>query len=144
MIRRGRRPAVDPAASVKYQRVGASLMKGARDLEALAAEGDSYGNAIAVIAIHAAIAYTDALSVRFGGFKSAEGDHVRVVDALKEALGKRADETAIRHLRRVLAEKDQVAYQGEYYTIADARRLTAATEKFATWAEDLLRFSPAP
>jgi hypothetical protein len=97
-----------------------------------------------VVAIHAAIAYTDSLSIRFAGFKSVEGDHVRVVDALKEALGDRADEKAIRLLRRVLAQKDQVAYQGEYYTVADAKRLAADAQAFAAWAEDLLRFNPAP
>jgi hypothetical protein len=144
MVRRGRRPAVDPAASVKYQRVAAALMKSASDLTELAADGGRYGNAIGIVAIHAAIAYADALSIRFGAFKSAEGDHLRAVDALTEALGDRADATAIRHLRRVLAQKDQVSYQGAYFTVADAKRLTADAQEFAAWAEDLLRYRPAP
>lgn len=118
-------------------------MKSASDLAELAADEDSYGNAIAIVAIHAAIAYADALSIRFGGFKSIEGDHVRAVDALKEALGDRADATAIRRLQRVLAQKDQVSYQGTHYTVADAKRLTAQAQEFATWAEELLRYRPA-
>jgi hypothetical protein len=135
---------VDPAASAKYQRVAESLMKSVSDLLELAADGDSYSNAIGIVAIHAAIAYTDALSIRFGAMKSIEGDHARAVDALKEALGDRADEKAIRPLRRVLAQKDQVSYQGEYYTVADAKRLAADAQEFASWAEELLRYRPAP
>jgi hypothetical protein len=119
-------------------------MKSASDLAQLATDGDSYGNAIGIVAIHAAIAYADALSIRFGGFKSGEGDHVRAVDALKEALGNRADATAIRHLQRVLAQKDQVSYQGAYYTVADAKRVATEAQGFTAWAEELLRYQPAP
>jgi|SRR5688572_9320630 hypothetical protein len=140
MVRRGRRPSLDPAASVKYQRVAASLMKSASDLAELAGHGDTYGNAIAVVAIHASIAYADALSIRFGAFKSVEGDHVRAVEALKAALGDRANAAAIRRLQRVLAQKDQVSYQGEYYTVSDAKQLTTDAQEFAAWAEDLLRY----
>jgi hypothetical protein len=129
---------------VKYQRVGAALMKSASDLADLGADGDGYGNAIGIVAIHAAIAYADALSIRFGGFKSGEGDHVRAVDALEEALGNRADATAIRHLQRVLAQKDQVFYQGAYYTVADAKRVATEAQGFTAWAEELLRYQPAP
>jgi hypothetical protein len=143
MVRRGRRPSVDPAASAKYQRVAAALLKSASDLTELAAGEPSYGNAIAIVAIHAAIAYADALCIRFGGFKSAEGDHVRTVDSLKAALGDRADAAAIRRLQRVLSQKDQVSYQGAYYTVESATRLTKDAQEFAAWAEEVLRYSAA-
>ena len=142
MVKRGRRLTADPASYSKYQQVGRALMRSADDLTGLATDGDSYGNAIGIVAIHAGIAYADALCIRFGGFKSGAGDHLRAVDAVKEALGSRVDDTAVRRLRRILAEKDQISYRGDYYTVSDARQLVSDAREFATLAEDLLRHSP--
>lgn len=129
---------MDPASHSKYRRVGASMLSSATDLSDLAVDGDFYGNAIALMAIHASIAYTDALCIRFGSFKSAEGDHQRAIDALQEALGDRARQAEIRLLQRVVSQKDQVAYQGDYYTVAAARIVLGDARAFARWAEELL------
>jgi hypothetical protein len=127
---------------VKYQRVGASLLRSTSDLEDLSDESATYGNAIAIIAVHAVIAYADALSVRFGGIKSGEGDHVRAVETLKETLGPRADAAELSRFKRVLSQKDEVAYQGSCYTVDDARRLADDARQFGHWADDLLTSKP--
>jgi hypothetical protein len=138
MSKRGRRKPVDPGHFQKYQRVGAAFRKSAEDLVTLAEAGDSYGNAIGIAAIHACIAYSDALCVRYGGFKSSEGEHVRAIDALREALGHRSDEPALKLLRRILAQKDRISYQGDYYTVGDSREVVSEMSAFCECAESLL------
>jgi hypothetical protein len=138
MSTRGRRRPVDPAQFQKYHRVGAAFRRSAEDWIALAEDGDAYGNAIGITAIHACIAYSDALCVRYGGFKSSEGEHLRAIDALREALGHRADEAALKPLRRVLAQKDQISYQGDYYTVGESREVVSDMSAFCDWAEGLL------
>lgn len=65
MSNRGRRRRVDKAQAVKYHRVGIALLQSATDLLNIAEEHDTYGNAIAIVVIHAAIAYTDALTIGY-------------------------------------------------------------------------------
>jgi hypothetical protein len=73
MVARGSRKDIDKAQAEKYRRVGAALLESARVLAEVAADGDSFGNAIAVVAVHACIAYNDALSIAWRGVKSTEG-----------------------------------------------------------------------
>lgn len=90
MVRSGSAKDVDPSQAEKYRRVGASLLASARALEGVAVGGDPYGNAIGVVAVHAAIAYNDALTIAFRGIRSTEGDHRKAADVLQRALGHRA------------------------------------------------------
>lgn len=138
MTRRTKRTREDPSRAGRYHRIGAALLRSAQDMLDIADERATYGNAVAIIAIHAVIAYTDALTIAHGGVKSGEGEHLRAVDVLKDILGTRADAGAVRVLTRVLQKKDAVSYQGEYYTVAEARTLVEQTQEYARWAEALL------
>jgi hypothetical protein len=135
MGRRFRRTAVDPRDATRYFRVARALRASAEDLASLAEDTDRYGNAIAIVAIHSAVAYADALSIAFGGFKSAEGAHERAVDALREALSHRADANHVARLGAILRQKDAASYQGTYYTVTDARALVEKLKTFGEWAE---------
>jgi hypothetical protein len=76
----------------------------------LASEGDSYGNALAVLAIHAAIGYNDALTISYGELKSTDGQHTRAADLLTEVLkGASTREASSRadQLRAILGSKDR-------------------------------------
>jgi hypothetical protein len=86
MVTRGSRKEGDRGQAEKYRRVGAALLESAQVLTELADEGDGYGNAIAVVAVHACIACNDALSIAWKGVKSTEGDHTRAPDTLLFAL----------------------------------------------------------
>jgi hypothetical protein len=139
MIKRGQRKPVDPGQAEKYRRVGASLVESARALLTVADEGDRFGNAIGIVAVHAAIAYTDALTISFGGFKSTEGEHRKAADALQAALTHRIDPGKLALLRAILGTKDEVSYAGTYYRVEDAGRVLEKTIEYAAWAEELLR-----
>ncbi len=105
MVTRGRRKDTDRHQAAKYRNVGSALLQSAKDLEDLATDETRHGNAISVIAIHAAIAYNDAITIAYGGFKSSEGEHVRAPDALLAAL-KNPSPEAIDLLRAVVKKKD--------------------------------------
>lgn len=133
---------MDAAQATKYIRVARALRRSADDLGGIAEDTSSYGNAIAILTIHSAIAYADALTISYGGFKSVEGEHARAADALREALGARAGPTELRMLQSILKRKDAASYQGIYYTLADAHRLVDALEAFSEWAERMFKERP--
>jgi hypothetical protein len=90
-----------------------------------------------VVAVHACIAYNDALTIAWRGVKSTEGDHTRAPDTLVFALGPRAAADQVRQLRSVLSKKDQVSYQGSYYRVSEAARLLDQAAGFCTWAKEV-------
>ncbi len=137
MVKPGRRKNIDRAQAIRYRTVGQSLLKSAQALAAIAEPGDPFGNALGIIGIHAAIAYSDALSVAYGGIRSAAGDHGLAVDSFQEALGPAAEPRILRDLTAILAEKDHISYQGEYYTVGEAQRLLRRIERFCTWADTM-------
>jgi hypothetical protein len=140
VIRRGRRKELDRADAVRYLTVARGLRRSAADIGVIAEDG--HGNALAIVAIHAAIAYTDALCIAYGGFKSTAGEHERAVEALKQALGNRMDTGQGRRLLSIMKEKDSASYQGVSYTAADARRLLRKLDSFAEWAEEMYEKRP--
>ena len=112
----------------------------------LASEGDSYGNAIAVLAIHAAISYNDALTISYGELKSPAGQHSRAADLLTEVLkGINTREVSSRadQLRTILGSKDRVSYTGTFYRLEDAALLLTQVTDFARWADAMYQRRPA-
>lgn len=142
MVTRGSRKEVDRTQADKYRRVGAALLESAQTLADLAADSDSFGNAIAVVAVHACIAYNDALSIAWKGVKSTEGDHTRAPDTLLFALSHQAPPERVRQLKAVVDKKDHVSYQGTYYRIDQATRLLREATGFCSWAEEIFERRP--
>lgn len=140
MVRIGSTKNEDHSRSGGYFRVAQGLRNTARDLKTMAEP--KYGNGLAIIAIHSAIAYTDALTVSYGGFKSTDGDHSRASDALRRALGHRAEAGQIRRLARILDAKSHASYSGSYYTLSDGEYILRELEDFASWAEELYQMRP--
>ena len=142
MVRRGRAKSVDPAQALRYRTVGESLLRSAGAMVELADLDRYYGNAIAIVCIHAVIAYNDALTVAFSGVKSTEGEHARAADLLQSALGPRASPDMVKLARSLLTLKDRVSYQGHYYTGEEAAQLVRRADEFCTWAERLYQERP--
>jgi hypothetical protein len=98
-----------------------------------------YWNAAGVLLVHAAIAITDALTVKIGGVKSAGEDHMLAADLLESVLAVDAEaKRAIRHLRTLIQEKTLVSYSGAMYRQEDIRRMTRHLDRYRTWAGSLL------
>jgi hypothetical protein len=109
----------------------------------LTGQHSEFSEILAIIAIHAAIAYTDALTIAYRGIKSQDGDHVRAADVLAHALGPhRAAVAQVNRLRGILQAKSDVSYSGQYYTLEEGQRIARETTEFIRWAEERLASRP--
>jgi hypothetical protein len=142
MVRLGRTKREDRSRAAKYAAVGRSLLHTARDLELM---GEAkYGNGVAIIAIHSAIAYSDALTVAYREIKSTDGDHVHAADVLVRALGLAADTRQVQRLRAILNAKSHASYSGNFYTLRDGQEILKELEQYVSWAEQkLMERSPS-
>jgi hypothetical protein len=136
MMRLGNVKNEDRSRAVSYRAVARSLLETARGLDTIAEP--RYGNGLAIISVHAAIAYTDALTIAYRSVKSVDGDHSRAAEVLVHALGQRADETQVRRLKRVLNAKSEASYSGSYYTLQEGREIFSDANRYGTWAEEML------
>jgi hypothetical protein len=142
MVRLGSTTPEDPSRAAKYLAIGRSLHRNTQELEAISET--RYGNGLAIIAIHAAIAYTDALTIAYRGIKSQDGDHARAADVLAHALGQRREHAPqVNRLRDILQAKSDASYSGTYYTLDEGKRIARQTTEFIRWAEDMLASRPA-
>lgn len=112
--------------------------KAAHDLLELAEEGN--GNPIMSNAIHASIAYADAITIRVGGIQNAKA-HRDIVQNLRRVLGDRADGPQLTRLARIVGRKDPVQYGHRPATIEEARQLVEQSDRFAEWAEAVIAAS---
>ena len=142
MVKRTVRKAIDPALAVKYLKVARALKSGAEALLTIADEEDPFGTAIGVLAVHAAIAYNDALTIAYGGRKSTGEDHKRAVDLLREILGNRLSNEAHKDLRQILSLKDTFSYLGAFQRVDNAQKLVDRVTRFGDWAEDMYERRP--
>jgi hypothetical protein len=110
-----------------------AFLKAAQDEATLAEDGD-IGNPILSQVVHAAIAYTDALTVKFGS-RINRHDHNAAVKVLRDALGDRLPDVQERRLRRILGEKDAAQYGARMKRKAEAVKFLVELEEFARWAE---------
>jgi hypothetical protein len=90
----------------------------------------------ALLAIHAAISYSDALRIGLGDNKLGRDDHNAAADALKQILASSnlSDETGLSHLRYLLSNKSLVAYGDQRISAKDFEMVFTKAERFAKWA----------
>ncbi|HST61946.1 MAG TPA: hypothetical protein VLK84_24810 [Longimicrobium sp.] len=142
MVRLGSTATEDPSRAAKYLAIGRSLHRNTQELETISET--RYGNGLAIIAIHAAIAYTDALTIAFRGIKSQDGDHARAADVLAHALGQNRSYTGqVNRLRGILQAKSNASYSGQYYSLEEGQRIAREAGEFIRWAEDMLANRPS-
>jgi len=132
MTRTGSSKPVDAAFGDGRFRMARAFLKAARD-ELTLADDQDVGNPAMSQIVHAAIAYADALTARYGRVNS--GNHAAAEKTLKAVFGNRLPSSQQTKLRRILAEKDEVQYGSRLKTRADAERMLKELEAFAEWAE---------
>ncbi|MBA2292532.1 MAG: hypothetical protein H0W15_08755 [Gemmatimonadales bacterium] len=126
---------VDRDQATRYLQSGRTFLAAAKALEALAEEDESYGSAIALLAVHAVISHGDALVIAYSGNKSKSGEHRDTVRLLRHALGNRLPDQQEKEMLAVLGAKDAVAYQGKYFPLNEAQAVLAKAAAFGAWAE---------
>lgn len=131
---RGRRRQVDRSRWRQFLTVAEHFAQAAE-----VAKTFEYWNGAGVLMVHAAIALTDAITVKVGGVKSASGDHGVAADLLEEVVAVDAEgRKAIGHLRALLEEKNLVSYSGQVYGQEDIRRMGRHLARYQAWARQLL------
>ena len=73
--RRTKRASVERSKYSDYLKVAESFYSGAETVRAF-----EYWNAAGLLIVHAAIAYTDAITIKISGVKSQGEDHMEAVD----------------------------------------------------------------
>jgi len=118
----------------KYYAKAAGFTRDAEKMLTLA--GEFSGNGIAVLCVHAAIAYTDAITVRAAGKKSKGGDHTLAATLLTSIIPIRSEEdrAAVKALRAVLTRKDEVSYADNIVGELNAAGMLDRLLTFARWA----------
>lgn len=107
------------------------------DAENMIGQSEFSGNGVAVLAIHAAIAFADAVTIRIREAKSASGDHTEAVDVLQDSLGRLtdSDRVALKDLRFILQRKNDASYTANLVSTQEAEAIVAKLRSFARWAE---------
>jgi hypothetical protein len=96
-------------------------------------------NSSALLAIHSAVSYSDALRVGLGALTVSADDHRKAVDELERLLpvSRLIDRTGFAHLRGLISKKSLVAYGSQRLNDQDFLGLVTKAERFAKWANSV-------
>lgn len=96
----------------------------------------SYASAVALLAVHSAISYNDALHIRLTGVRLKGDDHKNAVRSVRTACKKAdIDPAGIKHLEKLLNAKSEISYGNRKIGLEYAQTLSIAAERFQAWVE---------
>ncbi len=100
----------------------------------------AYRSAVALLAVHSAISYNDAILLKLTGQRSRSEDHGRAVVEIKKACKRRNIQAdGVRHLDKLVGVKTDIAYGDVEVDIQKIEFLYVAASRFQAWAERLLK-----
>ncbi len=100
---------------------------------------DSYTAALALLAVHAAISWNDAVLYKLTGKILKNKDHRAAVLKTKlECASLKLNNAGIKHLEKLVGAKTDVAYGDRQTTPAIAERLSLTSQSFEAWAHKIL------
>lgn len=126
---------VDVSLSVYHRRARqlASAMRLCQDDLA------GYASAAALLAVHSAISFSDALLIGLGANRPSGEDHRQAVSALKRACtSAKIEPQGITHFQRLLSAKTDISYGDKAIDDEKVSALCIAAERFQVWAERIL------
>jgi hypothetical protein len=102
---------------------------------------EDYSNSSALLAIHCAISYSDALRVGLGDGRVSADDHQNASVALERLLvAKRLqNQTGLKYLQYLLSRKSLVAYGSERLNSNEIEALINKANRFQRWAHQVAR-----
>jgi len=98
---------------------------------------DAYGYSSALLGIHGAISYGDALRVGMGSKSLSSDDHGRATSELTSLLTSRGfdQQQGFKHLRALLSRKSRISYAAETVRKDEVEDIVKHAKRFADWAE---------
>ena len=105
----------------------------------LTRDDELYANSAALLAIHSAISYSDALRVSLGDDRLSADDHQAAVNSLDTLLSAKSfsDSTGLAHLRFLVAKKSLVSYGTKRNDVNTYRQIILKAERFASWVSSV-------
>jgi len=99
---------------------------------------DEFGSSTALLGIHCAISYSDALRTGMGCVDVSSDDHRNVTSDLRSRLASRKFEKlqGADRLDRLLTRKSLIAYGPDAARESDIKEIVLQAERFALWAEE--------
>lgn len=135
MVRKLKTVSVDMHKNKDFVAVARNFQDGAK----VAAEYE-YWNAAGVLIVHSAIAYGDAITIKFGKVKSKSDDHQDIINLINNLVaGSDEKKKALLQLSKIISQKNLVSYSGDIFTRKDIERLNKYLERFVNWADNLLK-----
>lgn len=116
-----------------------AFLEAAEAAATLAEPGDN-ANPIVSHIVTSVIAYTDALTARYGG-RVNQKDHDAAPRALRDALGNALPRAQENRLTRILKQKDEAQYGARHGRLTQALELLNDLREYARWAEAAMRES---
>jgi hypothetical protein len=109
-----------------------------KGMELLKDDLAEYRNSSALLGIHAAISYGDALRVGMGNTKLSSDDHQSAVSDLKSMLAARKYEKpqGADRLGRLVSQKSKIVYSADSPTEFAIKQIVDQAQRFAYWAEE--------
>jgi hypothetical protein len=94
----------------------------------------NYGGSVALLAVHSAISFNDAVLIACGGRRSNEEDHRVAARPLQQLCEKRKiDLGGVKHFIWLIGHKNEFAYGDRPLTANDAKAAVVAAERFQAW-----------
>ncbi len=132
---KGRRSKVSPDRWSQFHHL-AIVFKDA----ALLAQEFEYWNAAGVLIVHAAIAFTDALTVKMRGVKSGAENHHQAGQLVQETVALETDgKRALKHFFAIIEHKTLISYSGWIYRRQEIITLWKHLERYRKWVESMLK-----
>jgi len=99
---------------------------------------DAFAYSSALLGIHGAISYADALRIGLGSKKLSSDDHSRAASKLKSLLDSHRFEQqqGVKHFKLLLSRKSRISYAAEPVRKNEAEDIVKRAKRFADWAEE--------
>jgi hypothetical protein len=103
-------------------------------------DSSDYTAALALVAVHSAIAFNDALLVKLSGKHLPTADHMTAVKRTRaQCVRMKIATDGLQHLQKLIAAKTNISYGEKRTSIETAIALSVASERFETWVRPLLK-----
>lgn len=104
-------------------------------MQLCAEDMESYTSAVALLAVHSAISYNDALLILLTGERPKSESHQAAAKFVRTACGKsKLDSAGVAHLEKLLSAKTDVSYGSRKIRRDQALALFFAAQRFQAWA----------
>jgi hypothetical protein len=100
----------------------------------------AYASAAALLAVHSAISYNDAVLIGLGSRRPRSENHRAAVSALKQACTREGvDHQGIPHFEKLLSAKTDISYGEKHVDDERIAKLCTYAERFQKWEERTLQ-----